>query len=175
MASDISQRALAARHGVSVYALRQRTAKEGWSKRRAAQRLGTPAAEPDGGRGETGMTEAESRGAEAAAGGGREGAPRPEAEAGNAEVAVRLRRKLLERLERVADAMPEGPVTETKQQEDNRISLFKLRDLTAAYKDLAGELSAGRGADMEDWNPLVALLTGEAEDEEDGAEGDGIE
>lgn len=91
----------------------------------------------------------------------RAGAAQSEAkgrEAGNAEIAARLHRKLLMRLEKVTDAIPDGAVTETKAQVDNDTRLFKLRDLTAAYKDLAGELPRKEERDVEDLGVLAELL-----------------
>lgn len=81
------------------------------------------------------------------------------AEAGKGDIELRLRKKLLMRLERVADAIPDGAVTEMKEQGDSATTkLFKLRDLTAAYKDLAGDVGAGEARDVEDLSPLAELL-----------------
>ena len=63
----------------------------------------------------------------------------------DAEIARRTRRKLLMKLERMAEDMPAYAVTELKTQEDSAVSLFKLRDFTAAYKDLAGDLPMDGG------------------------------
>ena len=60
--------------------------------------------------------------------------------AGDSDIALRLRRKLLKRLEKMADEIPDGAVTEYKTQDDSAVKLFKLRDLTAAYKELACDL-----------------------------------
>ena len=79
-------------------------------------------------------------------------------EDGNSQIAARLRRKLLMRIERVADEIPDGAVTEIKSQEDGKVLLFKLRDLTAAYKDMAGDILKGEDADVEDLSPLEELL-----------------
>lgn len=84
---------------------------------------------------------------------------------GNARIAARLRKKLLVRLEKVADAIPDGAVTEVKgaTREDGSTTLFKLRDLTAAYKDLAEAPEAGGavGGDVEDLSVLAEALKGE--------------
>ncbi len=79
---------------------------------------------------------------------------------GNARIAARLRKKLLMRLEKVADAIPDGAVTEVKAQakEDGATTLFKLRDLTAAYRDLADDLPTEGDADVEDWSALEELF-----------------
>ena len=76
----------------------------------------------------------------------------------DAQIAARLRRKLLMRIERVADEIPDGAVTEIKSQDDGKVLLFKLRDLTAAYKDMAGDILKGEDADVEDLSPLEELL-----------------
>ena len=85
---------------------------------------------------------------------------------GNARIAARLRKKLLRRLEKVADAIPDGAVTEVKApaQADGATPLFKLRDLTAAYKDLTGGLDAGAGSDVEDLSFIDEMLDGEDEE-----------
>ena len=132
VAGGVSQRALAERRGVSYGALRRRAAAEGWAGARE-ERLG-------GGRTP------------------RRASARDAGEAGNAEIAARLRKKLLMRLERVADAIPDGALTETKGQDESTVTLFKLRDLTAAYKDLAGDMQRDEAADIEDLEPLAELL-----------------
>ena len=92
-----------------------------------------------------------------AIGGGTKRAARP---SGNARIAARLRKKLLMRLEKVTDAIPDGAVTEVKAaaREDGATTLFKLRDLTAAYRDLAEDAEADGGADVEDLTVLAELL-----------------
>ena len=64
------------------------------------------------------------------------------------------------RLEKVADAIPDGAVTEMKAQDkdDGATTLFKLRDLTAAYRDLAGDMAGDGGGDTEDWSPLEEIF-----------------
>jgi len=58
----------------------------------------------------------------------------------DAELARRARRALLRKLERMARALPEEPVTEFKAQDDGAARLFKLRDFTAAFKEALGDL-----------------------------------
>ena len=58
-----------------------------------------------------------------------------------ARIAMRVRRKMLLKLERIAEAVPDEAVTEWKTQEGSEVKLFKLRDLTAAYKEVTGDLA----------------------------------
>lgn len=70
----------------------------------------------------------------------------------NAEIAVRIKRKLLTRLEREIDALPDligsetrNSVTEMdgsrgKKTQKELTKAFKLRDLAAAYKDLTADM-----------------------------------
>jgi hypothetical protein len=78
--------------------------------------------------------------------------------ADNATIAERLKRKMLLRLEREFDALPELIGTETRQNMQEReydgdkgrlrklkdaTKAYKLRDFTAAYKDLTGDMPTG--------------------------------
>lgn len=89
-------------------------------------------------------------------------AKQADAAADNVEIAQRIRAKLLRRLEHEIDSMPETVGTDTHQSSTQRIKgadgqyttkdmyrAYKLKDLTAAYKDLT--------VDMD--------LTGEANDD----------
>jgi len=71
------------------------------------------------------------------------GAKRPAGSAGDdVQVARRTRKALLLMLERTAASAP-GDATEVKTTEEGgAVKLLKLRDLTAAYKELAGDLPA---------------------------------
>ena len=126
LAGSIGMKALAARHGVSLYALRRRAKDGGWTalRREAAEAgknaVNEPAEQP------AGLTDEDP-----------------------GRAAARLYLKLLRRLERVTDAIPDGAVTEFKTQDDEAAKLFKLRDLTAAYKDIAGDLPGGGEAQAE--------------------------
>ena len=128
IAGGVGQRELAERHGLAYSAVRRRAAEEQWVRLRT----------------------------EALRGGGEANSAGNDAGGGNADIALRLRKKLLMRL---ADAIPDGAVTELKAQDDSATTrLFKLRDLTAAYKDLAGEIEAGESGDVEDLGVLAELL-----------------
>ena len=63
----------------------------------------------------------------------------------DSQIALRVRRRMLMKLERMAEDMPAEAVTERKSQDDSAVSLFKLRDLTAAYKELTGDLGLDGG------------------------------
>ena len=70
--------------------------------------------------------------------GGRQGG---RGEDGDLSKARQTRRALLSMLERTAKAMP-CDATEVKTTgEDGAVKLLKLRDLTAAYKELVGDLT----------------------------------
>lgn len=155
MAGGVSQAALAKRHGVSAYALRKRAGAEGWA---AAKARGSAKAGDDAGTGEgEGVGEGANAGAQALeeAGGagpveagadavdaasGKVGGAGAEAGDGEVRVARRTRMALLQMLERAAAAIP-CDATEIKTTGDGgEVRLLKLRDLTAAYKELAGDL-----------------------------------
>lgn len=80
-----------------------------------------------------------------------------EAAAENAVIAERLKRKLLLRLERMEAKYP-FDATEIKTHEGKNTVIFKIRDLTAAYKDLTDDLQKAANADIEDLTPLRELL-----------------
>ena len=75
-----------------------------------------------------------------------------EAASSNAEIAARIKSKLLRKLEREIDALPDmigsetrNSVTEMDHGKGKRIQkevtkAFKLRDLAAAYKDLTADM-----------------------------------
>lgn len=77
-----------------------------------------------------------------------------EVAADNAAIAQRIRMKLLLRLEKEIDSIPDNIGTDTHQSTSQRIRgengnytikdmyrAYKLKDLTAAWKDLTGDLS----------------------------------
>lgn len=118
----ISQRKLAKKHGVSDCTLLMRANREHWAQDR-----------------EKALNKAKTRIEQKAV----------QAIASNAEIAARIKSKLLRRLEREIDALPEKIGSELintiveygKSEKGNRTrkessQAHKLRDLTAAYKDL---------------------------------------
>lgn len=121
----ISQRELAEKYGVSEAYLIQKANKEQWRKDR---------------------DEAVKKGLE------KSKQKTANAISSNAEIAVRIKRKLLTRLEREIDALPDligsetrNSVTEMdgsrgKKTQKELTKAFKLRDLAAAYKDLTADM-----------------------------------
>lgn len=65
-----------------------------------------------------------------------------EAVADNATLAAEIKRKLLTRVNALLDAIPEGMTsTELQQYEKGKKRVFKLKDLTAMYKDLTADMA----------------------------------
>lgn len=79
-----------------------------------------------------------------------------EAAADNAAIAREIQRDLLERLKRISMKYPQD-ATEVRQQKDGKTMVYKLTDLTKAYRDLTEDIVA-TGSDIEDLNPLVEML-----------------
>ncbi|MER2142402.1 MAG: hypothetical protein ABS888_01300 [Eubacteriales bacterium] len=65
-----------------------------------------------------------------------------EEEPGDGQIALRLRKTLLLKLERAAATIPCDATEMKTTAEDGAVKLLKLRDLTAAYKELVGDLDA---------------------------------
>lgn len=82
-----------------------------------------------------------------------------EAAADNATLAADIKRRLLERLQRIEAKYPLD-ATEVRSRNGNSTAIFRLRDLTAAYKDLTEDMPKAGAADIEDLSPLVELLGG---------------
>ena len=83
-------------------------------------------------------------------------------------VATRIKRKLLLKLEKEIDALPEKIGSETRNstlikgdvQTETSIS-YKLRDLTAAYKELTADMDTGQTENNELLQSLLSLERGE--------------
>lgn len=58
--------------------------------------------------------------------------------ADNAAIAQDIKRKLLLRLKRIEEKYPLD-ATEVRTHSGNNTAIFRIRDLTAAYKDLVGD------------------------------------
>ena len=126
----ISQRKLAKKYGVSETTLMKKANAEGWAKlRRDADSKS--------------VAIAQQKTAEAAA--------------DNATLAADIKHRLLERLKRIEAKYPLD-ATEVRSRNGNSTAIFRLRDLTAAYKDLTEDMPKAGAADVEDLSPLAELL-----------------
>ena len=83
-----------------------------------------------------------------------------EAAADNATIAERLKKKLLLRLERIEEKYPMD-ATEVQIYDKGKRVTFKLRDLTAAYKDLTDTMNLTEDAANELLLSLEKLERGE--------------
>ena len=64
-----------------------------------------------------------------------------DAAASNATLAEDIKHSLLLRLKRIEAKYPLD-ATEVRSKSGNNVAIFRLRDLTAAYKDLTGDMPA---------------------------------
>jgi hypothetical protein len=80
-------------------------------------------------------------------------------EANNADIVADIKRHLLLRLKRTAEAFPDD-ATEVKITKKSKTTVYKLRDLTAAYKDLTGDMDTGEQAGNELLQSLLDLERG---------------
>ena len=116
---NIGQARLAKKHGIAYGSLRRRAESEGWYqlKKQAVRECGLKAAQKTA-----------------------------EAASENALTAARIKAKLLERLEKLADVVLEA--TEEREYDGpNLVAINRLRDLTAAYKDLTEDLPKGEAGE----------------------------
>lgn len=125
-----SYRKLVEKYNVSFMALKTRAKKEEWPKLREETQHRS-------------ITEATQKVAAAVA--------------DNATLAEDLKKKLLLRLKRIEEKYPLD-ATEVRTRVGNSTSIFRIRDLTAAYKDLTDDMPTGQGNDIEDLTPLGDLL-----------------
>lgn len=149
--TGMSQREIAAKYGVSRTAISKKCVSEHWQKEREKAKAKV-------------TQEVIRKTADAAA--------------DNAATAARIKAKLLQKLEREIDALPDLIGTETQDKvteveyvkdKNGKLSVrpsktkehgkaFRLRDLTAAYKDLTADMQVSAGVDVEDLSPLAELL-----------------
>ena len=59
--------------------------------------------------------------------------------AGNAEIAAEVKRRLLLRLQRIEEKYP-FDATEVRTKANGNTVIFRIRDLTAAYRDLTDDM-----------------------------------
>lgn len=145
----ISQRKLAEKHGVTYPALRSRADAEGWviERENAKRRV---------------IADATQKMAAAAS--------------SNAEVAARIKAKLLRKLEKEIDALPESVGSETRNSVIEKTGdkaksvvreaakAYKLRDLAAAYRDLTADMITTETAGSELLQSLLDLERRSARD-----------
>ena len=113
----ISQRKLAKKYGLTYAALRNKAEIEGWvSLRDDVQRKSN--------------AEATQKTAEAAA--------------DNAVIAADIKKRLLLRLSRIEQKYPLD-ATEVRTRQGSSTAVYRIRDLTAAYKDLTEDIATGTG------------------------------
>lgn len=113
----ISQRKLAKKYGVSDTTLMKKANAEGWHKLREKAESKSTA-------------QAQQKTAEAAA--------------DNAVIAADIKKRLLLRLSRIEQKYPLD-ATEVRTRQGNSTAVYRIRDLTAAYKDLTEDMSTGTG------------------------------
>lgn len=125
----ISQRKLAEKHGLSKTTLMKKANAEGWSKlREQAEAKSTALAQQ-----KTADTSSD-----------------------NATIAADIKKKLLLRLKRIEEKYPLD-ATEIRTRQGNSTAIFRLRDLTAAYKDITEDIQTGGGATNELLQSLIEL------------------
>lgn len=129
VAGGIGQAALARVHGVKPGTLKRRARDEGWVALRRA------AVEEKAGAADGKLSAADERASQVD-----EGSPEEQADG---QIALRLRKALLMKLERAAATMPCDATEIKTTDEGGAVKLLKLRDLTAAYKELVGDLEVG--------------------------------
>lgn len=134
----ISQRKLAAKHKVSVDALLKRANKEHWKqdKEKASNKAAIKAQQKVA-----------------------------VAVADNASIAEDLKKRLLLRLKRIEEKYPMD-ATEVRSKVGNNTEIFRIRDLTAAYKDLTADM-----AQTEQKAPDFSILDGIADRMKEKANG----
>lgn len=123
----ISQRKLAAKHGIKYQLLRDRSIAEGWVDMREAAQSKS-------------IAKAEQKTAEAAA--------------ENATIAADMKKRLLLRLSRIEQKYP-FDATEIRTHEGKSTVIFRIRDLTAAFKDLTEDI---QGVTVDKNAPIYELL-----------------
>ena len=134
LAGGIGQKELAQKYGTTLNEVSRRSRAEGWVTLRNQKRAEMAGAENAGKAQQVGVNQDGDPGKrqqakKAQAGGGEE-----------VEVARKARKALLQMLERAAETIPCDATEVKTTAEDGAVKLLKLRDLTAAYKELVGDL-----------------------------------
>lgn len=126
----ISTRKLAEKYGISYPALRDKASSEKWVEQRSNARS-------------KGIALAEQKIADRIS--------------DNAVIAADIKRNLLLRLKRIEEQYP-GDATEIRRKTAHGLEIYRIKDLTAAYKDITDDLPTGNSAEIEDLTPLVEML-----------------
>ena len=80
-----------------------------------------------------------------------------ESVADNATLALRIKTKLLARLDTILDSFPTDEATEVQKYGKTEKKIYKLRDLTAMYKDLTADMAQTDTAGNELLESLMQL------------------
>ena len=131
----ISQRKLAEKHGVSADVLMQKANREGWKKDRDKAIS-------------KGIAKIQQKSADKIA--------------DNATIAADIRKSLLLRLQRIEQKYPMD-ATEVRTRKGDNTEIFRIRDLTAAYKDIAEGLTSAETDKNAPIYELLRRLDGECE------------
>lgn len=124
---NISQRKLSEKHGISFNTLKDRANAEGWATER--QNVHKKTAQ---------LTQQRML----------------KKSVNNADLAADIKKRLLLRLQRIEKKYPLD-ATEVRAKKGENVVIFRLRDLTAAYKDLTEDLTS---AETDKNAPIYALL-----------------
>ena len=116
--AGVSQRALAEKYGINRTAIEQKCAREKWTEERKKAKGAI-------------QEKVIQKMAKSAA--------------DNADIAANIRRKGLLLIERLMDDFAENhTATEHRENQQGKTDIKRLRDLTAAYKDLTGDIVQGQ-------------------------------
>lgn len=127
---SLSMRLLAQKHGVPFGTLNDRASRGKWGqKRREAHRKAVEKAEQK----------------------------TAEAFADNATLAASIKRKLLEKLNKIIETFPDEDATEIQRYGRGEKKMYKLKDLTAMYKDLTADMTPQNETGNELLESLMAL------------------
>ena len=132
----ISQRKLAEKHGISVDILLKKANRDHWAKDRV--KASNKAA-----------IKAQQKAADAAA--------------DNATLAADIKKRLLMRLKRIEEKDPMD-ATEAREKAGNGMAIYRIRDLTGAYKDLTDGMTLTQAEGNDLLASLIALERRRADD-----------
>ena len=129
LTGNISQRKLAEKYGVSFPTLRDRAKREKWLQRVDAER-----------------DKIVDRTLQKTA----------DAVADNAVIAERLKKKILLRLERIEEKYPLD-ATEVRMRKGDSTAIYRIKDITGAFRDITGDMQMGGDAANELLQSLIDL------------------